>query len=484
VTDAGQPEATPEAERPAVPYRYEVTATAAELRAAHGDLAPQTETGVTVSVAGRLMLRREMGKLAFGTLRDSSGEIQLFAGARWTGRFEEFSHLALGDWIGATGEVITTKTGELSVKVTGWVLLAEARRSFGDKHRGITDVDFRYRQRYADLWANPATRDTLLARSEVIAELRAFMRERRFVEVETPVFHPLHGGDGSRPFTTHHNTLDVDLFLRVAPELYLKRLVVGGYERVFELARVFRNEGLSPRHNPEFTMLEVYQAYADYHDMMALTEELVAHLARTLQGTTQLSYGGRSLDLEPPWERVTLTGLVQEHTGTGVTIDTPVEELRALARHHGIDPAEGWGAGKLLLELYEKTAEATLWGPVFVLDYPKEVSPLARDHRSTAGLVERFEGVVAGRELCNAYSELIDPDEQRARFEAQAAARAAGDSEAMVVDTDYVRALEYGLPPTGGLGIGIDRLVMLLTGAEAIRDVIAFPTLRPEQPRD
>jgi lysyl-tRNA synthetase class 2 len=469
--------------RPDVPYRYERTATTGELRRDHGDLGPQGSTGRVVSVAGRLMLRREMGKLAFGTLRDSSGEIQLFAGAKWTEDFEGFTHLALGDWIGATGEVITTKTGELSVRVTGWVLLAAARRSFGDKHRGITDVDMRYRQRYADLWANPATRDTLLARSELIAELRAFMRERDFVEVETPVFHPLHGGDASRPFTTHHNTLDVDLYLRVAPELYLKRLVVGGYEKVFELARVFRNEGLSPRHNPEFTMFEVYQAYADYHDMMELTEQLVAHLARTLHGTAELEYGGRSLDLEPPWRRVTLTELVQEHTGSDVTIDTPMEELSAVAGLHGVDVEPGWGPGKVLLELYEKTAEHTLWGPVFVLDYPKEVSPLARDHRSQPGLVERFEGVVAGRELCNAYSELIDPDEQRARFEAQAAARAAGDAEAMPVDTDYVRALEYGLPPTGGLGIGVDRLVMLLTGAEAIRDVIAFPTLRPEQDR-
>lgn len=464
-----------------IPYRFERTATAADLIAAHAGLAPGEETGVVVSVAGRLMLRREMGKLAFGELRDSSGSIQLFAGARWTERFVELTHLSLGDWIGVTGEVVRTRTGELSVKVTDWVLLAHARRSFGDKWRGIADVDLRYRQRYADLWANEGSRRTLLLRSRAVSALRRFLEDRDFVEVETPVFHPLHGGDASRPFVTHHNALDVDLYLRVAPELYLKRLVVGGFEKVFELARVFRNEGLSPRHNPEFTMLEAYQAYADYHDMMALIEQLVAHLARTLCGTTQLTYGGHSLNLEPPWRRATLTELIAEHAGISVDIDTPLDELRAAATRHDIPVVAAWGPGKLLLEIYEKTAEAALWGPIFVLDYPKEVSPLARDHRSHPGLVERFEGVVAGRELCNAYSELVDPDEQRARFEAQASAREAGDVEAMVFDADYLRALEFGLPPTGGLGIGVDRLVMLLAGADAIRDVIAFPTLRPEQ---
>ncbi|MDQ6838849.1 MAG: lysine--tRNA ligase [Actinomycetota bacterium] len=466
----------------AIPYRFERTATTAELIAEHVDLGAGEETGRVVSVAGRLMLRREMGKLVFGELRDSSGSIQLFAGARWTDRFAELTKLSLGDWIGATGEVVRTRTGELSVKLADWVLLAETHRSFGDKWRGIADVDLRYRQRYADLWANEGSRRTLLLRSRILSGLRRFLEDRGFVEVETPVFHPIPGGASARPFVTHHNALDLDLYLRVAPELYLKRLVVGGFERVFELARVFRNEGLSPRHNPEFTMLELYQAYADYHDIMALVEELVAHLARTLCGTTELSYGGRSLNLEPPWRRGTLTELVAEHAGVEVDLTTPLERLRAIAGDHGVTVHEAWGAGKLLLEIYEKTAESQLWGPVFVLDYPKEVSPLARDHRSQPGLVERFEGIVAGRELCNAFSELTDPVEQRARFASQVKARAAGDDEAMVVDADYLRALEFGLPPTGGLGIGIDRLVMLLADADAIRDVIAFPTLRPEQP--
>jgi lysyl-tRNA synthetase class 2 len=307
------------------------------------------------------------------------------------------------------------------------------------------------------------------------------------VEVETPIFHPIPGGAAARPFVTHHNALDVDLYLRVAPELYLKRLVVGGFEKVFEIGRVFRNEGLSPRHNPEFTMLELYQAYADYTDLMVLTEDLVAHLALALCGTTALSYGGRDLDLTPPWRRATLASLVTEqlgrtgHTGSAVDPVMPVDELRAVAGAHHVPVDDDWGAGKVLLEIYEKTTEPRLWGPVFVTDYPTEVSPLSRAHRSQPGVVERFEAIVAGRELCNAFSELTDPDVQRERFEEQARARAAGDEEAMVVDEDYLRALEYGLPPTAGIGIGIDRLVMLLAGTDAIRDVIAFPTLRPEQ---
>jgi lysyl-tRNA synthetase class 2 len=466
-----------------VPYRFDPDATAAGLAERFADLPPGGESGVTVTVAGRLLLRREMGKLAFGTLRDPTGSIQLFSGAKWTGSFEGFVHLSLGDWIGATGEVVRTKTGELSVKVAEWTLLAGARRAFGDKWRGITDVDMRYRQRYADLWANEDSRATLMLRSRVISWMRRWLEDRGFVEVETPVFHPIPGGALAKPFVTHHNSLNLDLFLRIAPELYLKRLVVGGFERVFEIARVFRNEGLSPRHNPEFTMLELYQAYADYTDMMALIEELVAGVAEHAVGTTRVTYAGRPLDLTVPWKRATMTSLVEEHAGVAVDLDTPVDELRKVAGSTGVEVKPAWGPGKLLLEIYEKTTEPELWGPVFVLDYPKEVSPLSRDHRSRSGYVERFEGIVAGRELCNAFSELVDPVEQRQRFEEQAAGRSAGDEEAMAVDEDYLRALEYGLPPTGGLGLGIDRLVMLLSGAEAIRDVIAFPTMRPEQDR-
>ena len=466
---------------PDVPYRYERDRDTASLHDELDDLEPGAETGVTVSVAGRLLLRRVQGKVAFATLQDSTGRIQLFAKDGRTPSFEAFSALSLGDWIGVKGEVVKTRRGELSVMVDEWTLLAEARRSFPDKWHGLTDTDTRYRQRYVDLWVTEDSRRVLRLRSRAISLLRRFLEGRGFVEVETPVFHSIAGGAPAKPFVTHHNALDADLFLRVATELYLKRLVVGGFEKVFEVGRTFRNEGLSPRHNPEFTMLEVYEAYADYGDMMRLTEDLVAHLANELHGTTKLTYGDRELDLTPPWRRATLTELVEEHAGVHVDVDMPVDELRAIASAHGVDVDEAWGPGKLVLEVYEKTTESALWGPVFVCDYPKEVSPLARSHRIKPGLAERFEAIVAGRELANAFSELVDPDEQRARFEDQARQKAAGDDETMELDEDFLRALEYGMPPTGGLGIGIDRLVMLLADAHHIRDVLLFPTLRPEQ---
>jgi len=463
------------------PYRVDVTHRAAQVQTEHADIADGEGSGVTVTVAGRVMLVRDMGRLAFATLRDSSGSIQLMATAKGTGSFETFQRLNLGDWVAATGEVIRTRKGELSVQVGSWELLAQARRSFGDKWKGVSDTDLRFRQRYVDLWANERSREVFLARSRVMSLTRRFLEDRAFVEVETPVFHPIPGGALARPFVTHHNALDIDLYLRIAPELYLKRLVVGGFERVFEIARVFRNEGLSTRHNPEFTMLELYQAYADYGDIMSLTEDLIAHLATEITGSTKLAYGDREIDLTPPWRRATLSELVEEHDGVKDDVRMPLDELRRIATDHGVEPDDSWGPGKIVLEIYEKTTEAQLWGPVFVCDYPMEVSPLARDHREMPETVERFEAIVAGRELANAFSELVDPDEQRRRCEDQARQKAAGDAEAMVVDDDYVRALEYGLPPTGGLGIGMDRLVMLLTDTHSIRDVVLFPTLRPEQ---
>jgi lysyl-tRNA synthetase, class II len=472
-------ERTPSEFRP--PYRVEVTDRAADLQAAHAGLSDGANSGVTATVAGRVMLLRHMGGRTFATLRDSSGSIQLMATAQETDDYKDLTALSLGDWIVATGQVIRSRRGELSVLVARWQLLAEARRGFGDKWKGITDPDLRYRQRYADLWANEDSTRVFQARSRVMSETRRFLEGRGFVEVETPLLHPIPGGALARPFITHHNALDLDLYLRIAPELYLKRLVVGGFERVFELGRVFRNEGLSPRHNPEFTMLELYQAYADYGDMMELTEELIAHLARQVTGSTVISYGGREINLTPPWARASLTDLVEQHAGVRLEVRMPLEELRRIASDHGVEVDASWGPGKLVLEIYEKTTEAALWEPVFVLDYPKEVSPLARDHRELPAVVERFEPIVAGRELGNAFSELVDPDEQRRRFEDQARARAGGDDEAMAVDDDYLRALEYGLPPTGGLGIGMDRVVMLLTDTHSIRDVVLFPTLRPEQ---
>ena len=464
------------------PYRFETTATAADCRQRHGDIEPGTETGQKVAVAGRIMLRRVQGRLAFATLQDATGRIQLFAPAKVTPDHEGFCALSLGDWVGVTGEVMKTRTGELSVRVEQWVLLAEARRSFPDKWHGLSDPDTRFRQRYVDLWVTEEARATFRLRSEMMARTRRWLEDRGFIEVETPVFHPVPGGALARPFVTHHNALDMELYLRIAPELYLKRLVVGGLERVYEIARVFRNEGLSTRHNPEFTMLELYWAYADYGDIMELVEQLVAHLAVTLKGDTTFTYGGRQLDVTPPWRRARLTDLLAEHSGLEVDLDTPVGELRAHCAAREIPVEDRWGPGKLILELYEKTTEAELWGPVFVCDYPQEVSPLAREHRERPGWVERFEAIVAGRELANAFSELTDPDEQRQRFEQQAADKEAGDAEAMAVDADYLRALEFGLPPTGGLGIGMDRLAMLLADAPSIREVILFPTLRPEAP--
>ncbi len=463
-----------------IPYRFEPTATSDAIRAEHDSIEDGVETGVQVTIAGRLMLRRVQGKLAFGTLQDSGGRIQLFAPGKVTPDFADFCDLNLGDWIGVTGEVMKTRKGELSVKVEQWVILARATRPFPDKFHGISDQDMRYRQRYVDLWVTPESRSAFVMRSKVISLIRRWLEDDGFMEVETPIFHPIPGGALARPFTTHHNALDLDLFLRIAPELYLKRLTVGGFERVFEIGRVFRNEGISTRHNPEFTMLELYQAYADYGDIMELVENLIAHLAMEIHGTTTLTYGDRSLDLSAPWRRASMLELIEEQTGFKLGLTMDIEELRGVANEVGVLVKDSYGPGKLILEIYEKTTESELWDPVFVTDYPKEVSPLSRDHRELPGFTERFEGIIAGRELCNAFSELIDPVEQRARFEDQAAQKADGDDEAMVVDEDYLRAMEYGLPPTGGLGIGIDRLVMLLANTQTIRDVVLFPTLRPE----
>jgi len=463
-----------------IPHRFDPTTSAAAIRAKHDSIEDGTETGVMVTIAGRLMLRRVQGKLAFGTLQDSGERLQLFAPSKVTADFDSFCDLNLGDWIGVTGEVMKTRKGELSVKVMEWVLLAEAKRQFPDKFHGISDPDMRYRQRYVDLWVTPESREAFILRSKTVSLIRRWLEDREFIEVETPVFHPIPGGALAKPFTTHHNALDLDLYLRIAPELYLKRLTVGGLNRVFEIARVFRNEGISTRHNPEFSMLELYQAYADYTDIMVLVEELIEHLAMELHGTTELAYGERTISLAAPWRRASMLELVEEHTGRALNLEMPIEELRAVCDEFEVPWKDVYGPGKLILEVYEKMVEGALWDPVFVTDYPKEVSPLSRDHRELAGFTERFEGIIAGRELCNAFSELIDPAEQRLRFEEQVVQKEAGDDEAMVVDEDYLRALEYGMPPTGGLGIGIDRLVMLLANVQTIRDVVLFPTLRPE----
>ena len=461
------------------PYAFSQSAFAGEVQQRWDHLQDGEESGVVVRVAGRVMLLRAQGKLAFATMRDSTGELQLFALAEVTESFAAFTHLHLGDWVGVTGEVVRTKRGELSVKVASWVRLAEAQHNFGDKWAGIADFDLRYRHREADLWANEKSRTTLARRSAVLQAVRQRCWADGFLEVETPILNAIPTGAAARPFVTYHHALDTEFYLRIAPELWLKRLVVGGFERVFELGRVFRNEGISPRHNPEFTMLELYRAYWDYQDMMAFTEELVAGVALDVLGTTEIQYQGRDLSLATPWPRHTMAELASASLGEEVSVHTPRARLASLAAERGVEVSAAWGPGRLLAELFEVTAEADLWEPAFVTEHPVEVSPLARRHRRDPELTERFESYVVGRELSNGFSELNDPVDQRRRFEEQARLGAAGDEEAMRLDEDYLRALEWGLPPTAGLGVGIDRLVMVLADEANIREVIAFPTLKP-----
>ncbi|MDQ3610420.1 MAG: lysine--tRNA ligase, partial [Actinomycetota bacterium] len=448
-----------------------------------GRLAPDEASGDTVAVGGRLVARRGHGGLSFLVLREGEAELQVMARLDRLGPagMQLAGELDTGDWIAARGEVVRSRRGELSVEAGELRLIGKALRPLPDKWRGLRDTETRFRQRHVDLAVNPGARRVFAVRARAVAALRAELTDRGYVEVETPMLQPVPGGAAARPFVTHHNALGLDLYLRVAPELYLKRVVAGGLPRVYEINRSFRNEGLSPRHNPEFTMLESYEAYADYRDVMDLTRALVLRAAGEAVGTTTLTHAGREVDLGGRWPRRRLLDLVREATGRDeLSYETPRDELAALCRDRGAAVKDGWGPGKLILELYEALVEPTLWEPTFVVDYPLEVSPLARRHRDTPHVTERFELVVAGRELANAFSELTDPDDQRARFEAQARARAAGDDEAMVVDEDYLRAMEFGMPPMGGLGLGVDRLVMLLADVRTIRDVILFPTLRPE----
>jgi lysyl-tRNA synthetase class 2 len=465
------------------PVRFDRTTTLAELRDRYdGQLEAGQELDGVERVAGRLLLIRRQGKLTFATMRDGTDSVQLFVSDDGLGEAAHagFDDLDLGDWVGVEGTPMKTRRGELSVKVTGYTLLAKALRPLPDKWHGLADVDTRFRQRYVDLIANDDARRVFEIRFAAVAAIRRFLTERGFVEVETPVLHAIPGGAAAEPFVTHHNALDIDLYLRIALELPLKRLLVGGFEKVFEIGRVFRNEGLGWRWQPEFTMLELYEAFVDYTEMMTLTEEMVAYAARESIGETVVEVGDQRIDLTPPWERRTMIDLIREHGGVDVHPSMPVEKLERVCDDLDVPYERGWDPGKLVMEIYEKTTEPNLVGPVFVLDYPRDVSPLARTHRDDPALVERFEPVVRGAELGNAFSELNDPVDQQARFEAQAELAAKGDVEAHGFDHDYVRALEYGLPPCGGLGIGIDRLAMVLAGVTTIREVILFPHLRPE----
>ncbi len=463
------------------PHRFERSDLAASLHERFGDLGPGEQTDVEASVAGRLMLHRSFGKLQFGSLRDRSGTIQLLVDRGDAGDevADLFEAADLGDWLGAEGVVMTTRKGELSIKVTNLVLLQKSLRPLPDKWHGLSDVELRSRHRYLDLMVNDEAREVALARSVIVSELRRQFEERGFVEVDTPILLPQATGAMARPFRTEHQALDMDMYLRIATELYLKRLVVGGMERVFEIGRIFRNEGIDSTHNPEFTMLEAYQAFADYREILTLVEEVFAAVTMRVKRATQINFQGRPIDLTPPYRRARMTELVSEELGDAVDLDTPLPTLLEAARGAGVEASDDWSPGRLIAEIYEAVVEERIWEPTFVTHPPVEVSPLARRNQEDPRLADRFELVIAGSEYANAFSELNDPDDQRARFEEQAAAREAGDEEAHPVDEDYLMALEYGLPPTGGLGIGVDRLVMLLTDQHHIREVILFPTLRP-----
>ena len=463
------------------PTGFRPTAKAAELHDEYAELAAESSTGREVAVAGRLMGKRDLGKLSFGVLQDGTGRIQLFADEATMGEegLGAFVALDLGDLVGVSGEVITTKKGELSVRVQELTLLAKALWPMPEKWHGLADIEKRYRQRYLDLVANEHARRIFQLRVGVIRELRRQFESRGYVEVETPVLQAEAGGALAQPFVTHHKSLGIDMYLRIALELYLKRLLIGGIEKVFEVGRIFRNEGLSPQHQPEFTMLESYEAYADYRDIMRLVEESVAAVAEALLGSTKIEYQGRSLDLSPPWDRQSFMALISDATGKSFDPAMSADEAASLAAELGMELA-GVGTGKIIEKVFEKHVEPDLWGPTFVTDYPKEISPFARDLPGQPGLVERFEAFVAGFEIGNAFTELNDPEEQLRRFEAQAEARAGGDEDAHVLDLDFVRAMEHGMPPSGGLGLGVDRLVMVLADVTTIREVVLFPHLRPE----
>src|SRR5437763_9756259 len=464
------------------PVRFDRDLTLGELRELFGQLPADSDPGERVRIAGRLMLIRRQGGLSFGELRDRSGHVQLFVDTHVVGadKHHSFDHLDRGDIVGVEGTVMTTHTGELSVKIETFQLLSKGIRPLPEKGHPLTDLETRYRQRYVDLIVNENTQRIFEIRIKAIDAIRQHLREQGFWEVETPVLQSIQGGATARPFITHHNALDIDQYLRIALELHLKRLIVGGMERVFEMSRVFRNEGIDHRHNPEFTEIEVYQAYADYTEMMDLTEALFRVSAQAALGTTIVTVKGQQVDLAQPFRRTTMVELIKEKVGVDINPAMDVDEARKVLDGLGVPYERDWGAGKMTDELYDKFVEAQLIKPTFSLDHPREVSPLARTHRSDPTLVERFELVIGGVEFANAYSELNDPVDQLERFQIEARNKAAGDVEAGDVDLDYVRALEYAMPPTGGLGVGVDRLVMLLAGVESIREIILFPTLRPE----
>jgi lysyl-tRNA synthetase class 2 len=461
------------------PYRYEKKHNAAVILNKFENIKEGEESKEEVSLAGRVMTKRGHGKASFAHLQDETGRVQIYAKQDIIGKekYEIYRKLDMGDFIGVKGHVFRTKTGEITVRVADFEILCKSLHPLPEKWHGLQDKELRYRERYVDLMVNPEVKEVFLKRSKIVSLIRKFLEERGFLEVETPLLHVLQGGAAAKPFETYHDALDMPLFMRIAPELYLKRLVVGGFERVFEMGRVFRNEGMSYKHNPEYTILEIYQAYVDYKDVMQLTENLIVAAAKEVLGSLKLEYKGEAIDLTPPWKKISLIDALKEE---GIDIEGKSEdEIRMIAKSKGIEGYEEIGIGKIINVLYDKFVEPNLRQPTFIIDHPIETSPLAKKHREKAGQVERFELIIAGMELANSFSELNDPVDQRDRFKKQAELKAAGDQEAESMDEDFLRALEYGMPPTGGLGIGIDRLVMILTNQPSIRDVLLFPHMKP-----
>ncbi|AQX52932.1 lysine--tRNA ligase [Priestia flexa] len=462
--------------------RFERTHTSQEIIDAYEELTKEAleENEVSVSLAGRIMTKRGKGKAGFAHVQDLTGQIQLYVRKDSVGdeQYEIFKTVDIGDHVGVQGVLFKTKVGELSIKVKDFTLLSKALRPLPDKYHGLKDIEQRYRQRYLDLITNPESKQTFILRSRIIQSMRRYLDNNGYLEVETPMMHSIAGGASARPFVTHHNALDMELYMRIAIELHLKRLIVGGLEKVYEIGRVFRNEGVSTRHNPEFTMIELYEAYADYKDIMALTENLIAHIAQEVLGTTKIQYGEYEVDLTPEWTRLHMVDAIKQYTGVDFWKETSVEEARALAKEHNVEITEHMLYGHIVNEFFEQKVEEQLIQPTFIYGHPVEISPLAKKNEDDPRFTDRFELFIVAREHANAFTELNDPIDQRERFEAQLKEKEQGNDEAHEMDDDFIEALEYGMPPTGGLGIGIDRLVMLLTNAPSIRDVLLFPQMR------
>ncbi len=462
--------------------KYERTHLTEELVKEYGELSKEEleEKAIPTTIAGRIMTKRGKGKAGFAHILDLSGQIQIYVRKDAVGEeaYELFTTADLGDIVGVTGTVFKTKVGELSVKVTEFNLLTKSLRPLPEKFHGLKDIEQRYRQRYLDLIVNPESRSTFVTRSKIIQSMRRYLDDQGFLEVETPTMHSIPGGAAARPFITHHNALDIPLYMRIAIELHLKRLIVGGMEKVYEIGRVYRNEGVSTRHNPEFTMMELYEAYADFHDIMELTENLIAHIAKDVLGTTKIQYGDVEVDLEPNWKRIHMVDAIKEQTGVDFWEKMSDERAKELAKEHGIEIQDTMKFGHIVNEFFEQKVEETLIQPTFVYGHPIEISPLAKQNADDDRFTDRFELFIVGREHANAFSELNDPIDQRQRFEAQLKEREEGNDEAHLMDEDFVEALEYGMPPTGGLGIGVDRVIMLLTNSPSIRDVLLFPQMR------